>query len=90
MDRGTVVRVGVGDAYTVIASEGVGYSPDLVHDMCARAQESLRDVIIAAIETGYIPIEDFEEDEEIPDGEETPETPESEPEVTDGEIWWLQ
>jgi len=55
--------------------------------MCARAQESLRDVIIAAIETGYIPIEDFEEDEEIPDGEETPE---SEPEVTDGEIWWLQ
>ena len=88
MDRGTVVRVGVGDAYSVIASEGVGYSPDLVHDMCARAQESLRDVIIAAIETGYIPIEDFEEDEEeVLDGEETPG---SEPEVNDGEIWWLQ
>ena len=89
MDKGIVVRVGVGDAYTVIAAEGMGYSPDLVHDMAARATEALQSSLITAIETGYIPIdEEYEELEILPDGVEADDDDE---EVTGGsEIWWIQ
>lgn len=88
MDKGIVVRVGIGDAYTVIAAEGLGYSPDLVHDMTARAVEALNGSLLTGIETGYIPIdEEYEEGEILPDGVEG----EDDEEVTGGsEIWWIQ
>lgn len=63
MEDGIVVRVGVGDVHAVIAAEGSSYSPDLVHDMVARAIDGLGGTIQTAIELGYIPVED-EDDEE--------------------------
>jgi len=48
------VRVGVGDAYVMVGSEGVSYSPDLAHDMAARAYQTFRATLESAMETGYI------------------------------------
>lgn len=83
------VRVGVGDAYAMIGSEGVSYAPDLAHDMALRAYQSLGETIKIAMEAGYIQVDDDEEyDEELPDGVEGEE--EDEEEVTDGPIrWWI-
>lgn len=64
-----VVRSGVGDVFAMIAAEGNGYSPDLVHDMVQRSRELFRDTLKDAIECGYIqqPSDEEEEEEEFID-----------------------
>lgn len=94
MNKGVMIRVGVGDAYAMIASEGTGYSPDWVHDMSVRAYQSLQETLRVGIESGYIQmpddydIEDDDEDLEE-DTEETVEEVEVE-EVGDFGNFWLQ
>lgn len=66
MKDGIVVRLSVGDAHSFIAAEGSSYSPDMVHDMYARAAEGLSEALRVSMELGYIQsdIEDEDEDEE--------------------------
>lgn len=93
MQRGMFVRVGVGDAYAMIGSEGVSYAPDLAHDMALRAYQSLGETLKTAIEVGYIVLDGDDEDdfEELPDGVEGEEEDDEDEEVTDGPIrWWIQ
>ena len=82
-----VIRSGVGDVFAMIAAEGNGYSPDLVHDMVQRQRELFRDTLKDAMELGYIqqPIDDDFDDEDFDDDLELEE------EVTDGSkrFWWL-
>lgn len=90
MQKGMFVRVGVGDAYAMIGSEGVSYAPDLAHDMALRAYQSLGETLKTAIEVGYIVLDSEEEEEDFPDGVEGEEEEEEE-EVTDGpKRWWIQ
>jgi len=86
------IRVGVGDAYVMIGSEGVSYSPDLAHDMALRAYQSLGETIQQAINTGYIQIDEEEEIDWDPDGPNDDEgEDEEEEEVNDGPSrWWIQ
>ena len=60
MNQGVMIKVGIGDAYAFIASEGCSYSPDLVHDMSVRAYEMFGQMIREARENGYIAEEDEE------------------------------
>ena len=63
MQQGVMIKVGIGDAYAFIASEGCSYSPDLVHDMSVRAYEMFGQMIREARENGYIAEEDEEYEE---------------------------
>lgn len=63
MNQGVMIKVGLGDAYVFIASEGTSYSPDLVHDMSVRAYEMFGQVIREAKENGYIAQDDEEYEE---------------------------
>lgn len=91
MQRGMFIRVGVGDAYAMIGSEGVSYAPDLAHDMALRAYQSLGETLKTAIEVGYIVLDAEEEEDDLPDGVEgEEEDEEEEEEVTDGpKRWWI-
>lgn len=94
MRKGMFVRVGVGDVYTMIGSEGVSYSPDLAHDMALRAYQSLGETIKTAIENGYIQVDEEDEIDWDPDGpsyDDGSEEEESDEEVSDGpNRWWIQ
>lgn len=92
MRKGMFIRVGVGDAYVMIGSEGVSYAPDLAHDMALRAYQSLGETIQQAIDTGYIQIEEDEEIDWDPDGPNyDDDSEEEEEEVNDGPSrWWIQ
>ena len=94
MNKGVMIRVGVGDAYAMIASEGTGYSPDWVHDMSVRAYQSLQETLRVGIESGYIQMPDdpdFDDDDDDleEESEETVEEVEVE-EVGDFGNFWLQ
>lgn len=83
MEPGVVLRIGIGDAHAMIAAEGHGYSPDLMHDMTARLAEALENTLLIAKEQGYLDISaEVDDDEDVEEEEE---------EVTDlGDIkWWL-
>jgi hypothetical protein len=96
-ENNIVIRAGVGDAFAMIAAEGNGYSPDLVHDMMARTHELLGQVLKEAIETGYIRTDidddidddiDEDVDEDVDeDADEDVEVPEEE--VDNGRRWWI-
>lgn len=93
MRKGMFIRVGVGDAYVMIGSEGVSYAPDLAHDMALRAYQSLGETLQQAINTGYIQIDEEEEIDWDPDGPnyDEGEDEEEEEEVNDGPSrWWIQ
>jgi len=58
-------RIGVGDVYTMLGVEGDGYSPDLAHDIVARARELFAGALQDAIESGYwTQFESLEEEDE--------------------------
>lgn len=96
MGRGMFVRVGVGDAYAMVGSEGVSYSPDLAHDMAARAYETFKATIESAIATGYIDINPdwdpdypviFDDEDDVDESEDD----DDEEEFLDGHSnWWIQ
>lgn len=89
MNKGVMIRVGVGDAYAMIASEGTGYSPDWVHDMSVRAYTSLQETLRVGIESGYIQMPDADDDiEEIE--ESTADSEEDSEEVGGFGSFWLQ
>lgn len=93
MRKGMFIRLGVGDAYVMIGSEGVSYAPDLAHDMALRAYQTLGETIKQAVDTGYIQIDlDEEEIDWDPDGPNYgEEEEEEEEEVSDGpNRWWIQ
>lgn len=96
MGRGMFVRVGVGDAYAMIGSEGVSYSPDLAHDMAARAYETFKATIESAVSTGYIDLSpdwdpDYPSILDDDEDEEGLEEEEEEEEFLDGtSSWWIQ
>lgn len=82
LEQGIVVRAGIGDAHAMICAEGVGYAPDLVHDMMNRASDLVENVLLVARDTGYIDIESPEVDDEDEVEEEVVENGDSE--------WWIQ
>jgi hypothetical protein len=89
MNKGVMIRVGVGDAYAMIASEGTGYSPDWVHDMSVRAYTSLQETLRVGIESGYIQMPDSDDD--IDEIEESSEDSEEDTEEVGGfGNFWLQ
>lgn len=82
-----VIRSGIGDVFAMIAAEGNGYSPDLVHDMVARTRDLFRETLKDAMELGYIQSSDDDDlDDDLVDEEEL-----EEEEVSDGSqrFWWL-
>jgi hypothetical protein len=68
--RDIVIRVGVGDVYSMVVAEGASWNPDIARDLVNRLDEVWRNTIETAVEAGLIdtspqvlPVEDCEDDD---------------------------
>ena len=92
-EKNLIVRVGFGDAYALVAAEGSGYSPDLVHDMSLRVSELFAGMLNQALVNGmYMPYffetDEESEEEETDEEEEATVTIKFSEGVDDGGKWW--
>lgn len=59
------IQAGIGDLFCVLTANGVGYSPDLVHDMTQRVKELITETHVIGVEFGTIPNDEYFEEEEV-------------------------
>jgi hypothetical protein len=81
-----VIRAGIGDVFAMIAAEGNGYSPDLVHDMVQRTRELFNGTLKDAMELGYVTKDDDEDGDLLIDEEDDEESDEEVGDV--GKKFW--
>jgi len=66
--RDIIMRVGVGEVYAVLVSEGSAWQPDVANDMVNRLHDVWRNTLDSAVDAGVIdvgPLQRDVEDEEL-------------------------
>lgn len=61
--KDAIVRIGYGDLYVQLVAEGAGGNPDVMDDLCRRANNAFKEACVSVVESGIIDV-DIEVDEE--------------------------
>lgn len=61
--KDAIVRIAYNDLYVQLVAEGAGGNPDVMDDLCRRANNAFREACVSVVETGIMDI-DIEVDED--------------------------